>query len=65
VAFSCCETRITQSDKPLDSSRLRRDKESNWLPAPKKDFNLVLRSYLPGPEIQEQHWAPPTVNRVN
>jgi hypothetical protein len=35
------------------------------LPAPKKDLNLVLRSYLPGPEIQEQRWTPPTVKRVN
>ncbi len=41
-----------------------KDKESNWLPAPNEDFNLVLRSYLPGAEIQEQRWTPPAVKKV-
>jgi hypothetical protein len=41
------------------------DKESNWLPAPTGEFNLVLRSYLPGIDIQEQRWTPPAVQRVN
>jgi hypothetical protein len=41
------------------------DKEANWLPAPTGEFNLVLRSYLPGPDIQEQRWMPPPVMRVN
>ncbi|HEV3263474.1 MAG TPA: DUF1254 domain-containing protein [Gemmataceae bacterium] len=40
------------------------DREANWLPAPKEDFNLVLRSYLPGAEIQEQRWTPPAINKV-
>jgi hypothetical protein len=41
------------------------DKEANWLPAPTGEFNLVLRSYLPADEIQEQRWTPPAVQRVN
>jgi hypothetical protein len=41
------------------------DKESNWLPAPTGEFNLVMRSYLPGPDVQAQRWTPPPVQRVN
>jgi hypothetical protein len=41
------------------------DKESNWLPAPTGEFNLVLRSYLPGADVQAQRWMPPPVKRVN
>jgi hypothetical protein len=41
------------------------DKESNWLPAPTGEFNLVMRSYLPGPDVQAQRWIPPPVQRVN
>jgi hypothetical protein len=40
------------------------DKETNWLPAPTGEFNLVLRNYLPGIDIQKQRWMPPAV-RVN
>jgi len=39
-----------------------KDKESNWLPSTASGpFQLVLRAYLPGPEITEQRWAPPPV----
>jgi hypothetical protein len=41
------------------------DNESNWLPAPTGEFNLVMRSYLPGPDVQAQRWIPPPVQRVN
>jgi hypothetical protein len=41
------------------------DREANWLPAPAGEFNLVLRNYLPGVDIQEQRWMPPMVQRVN
>jgi hypothetical protein len=41
------------------------DREANWLPAPMGEFNLVLRSYLPSVDIQEQRWTPPPVQRVN
>jgi hypothetical protein len=38
------------------------DKESNWLPSTNSGrFMLILRTYLPGPEIIEQKWAPPGV----
>jgi len=40
------------------------EKESNWLPAPKEAFYLVLRTYLPGPRLLAQEWVPPAVARV-
>ena len=40
-------------------------KEANWLPSPTGEFNLVLRSYLPAADIQEQRWTPPLVRRMN
>ena len=39
-------------------------KESNWLPAPDGPFYLVLRLYLPGPEILDGEWKEPPVERV-
>ena len=41
-----------------------RDKESNWLPAPKDDFDLVLRAYWPVLEVLTGGWNPPAVKRV-
>jgi len=35
--------------------------ESNWLPAPAGQFNLVLRLYWPGTEIITGEWQPPAV----
>jgi hypothetical protein len=42
-------------------------KESNWLPTPKGPkggFNLILRIYLPKPEVLSGSWKPPPVQRV-
>jgi hypothetical protein len=39
-------------------------KESNWLPAPEGPFYLVLRLYLPGPEILDGEWQEPPVELV-
>jgi plastocyanin len=44
------------------------DKESNWLPAPKGKFVLMLRLYWPkekAPSILDGTWKPPAVTRVN
>ncbi len=39
-----------------------KDRESNWLPAPKGVFFAVLRDYLPAPEVLNGTWkAPPIV----
>ncbi|MGB7285189.1 MAG: DUF1254 domain-containing protein [Candidatus Acidiferrum sp.] len=48
-------TIYVQSDSPGGSN------ESNWLPAPKDDFCLYIRSYWPKAEILEGRWTPPQV----
>ena len=41
-----------------------KDKESNWLPAPKDKFNLMLRFYWPKEKIIRGTWQPPAVKKV-
>ena len=41
------------------------DKESNWVPAPKDEFSLYIRSYWPKAEIVDGRWMPPQVQRAN
>jgi hypothetical protein len=40
------------------------DKESNWLPAPKDGFNLIMRLYWPQKVILDGTWTPPPVKQV-
>jgi len=44
---------------PPDSSKM-----TNWLPAPKDDFSLYVRSYWPDAVIIEGKWTPPGVERA-
>lgn len=41
-----------------------KDKEANWLPAPKGAFNLTMRIYSPKPEALNGKWSPPPVTRT-
>ena len=44
-----------------------KEKEPNWLPAPKGKFALVLRIYAPPtspPSILDGTWTPPPVRRA-
>jgi len=44
-----------------------KDKESNWLPAGEKEFNMTLRMYWPDekpPSIIDGSWKPPAVKQV-
>ncbi len=41
-----------------------KEKESNWLPAPKDSFNLFMRLYWPKKEILDGSWKPPAVTKV-
>lgn len=41
------------------------DKMTNWLPAPKEDFSLYVRSYWPDAAILEGKWTPPPVVKTN
>jgi hypothetical protein len=38
-----------------------KDKEANWLPAPKGPFNLTMRIYAPKSEVLTGKWAPQPV----
>jgi hypothetical protein len=53
-------TIYVQADSPGN------DKESSWLPAPKKgEFSLYVRAYWPKAAITYGSWTPPPVQRVN
>ncbi len=41
-----------------------KDKEANWLPAPKGPFNLTMRLYAPKPDALTGQWNPPAIQRV-
>ncbi len=41
-----------------------KDKESNWLPAPKDNFNVILRVYWPKADMLERRWNPPGIQRA-
>ena len=54
-------------DLYLQAESPGKDKEANWLPAPKGKFALVLRIYSPRdtpPSILDGTWTPPPVRRV-
>ncbi len=54
-------------DGSLDISIQREAPEKgreNWLPAPEGAFRLVLRTYQPRPEVLNQTWKPPQVERI-
>jgi hypothetical protein len=42
-----------------------KDREANWLPAPKGEFNLTMRVYAPRSEALTGKWNPPPVRRVS
>ena len=48
----------------LQNEKPDADKESNWLPAPRDGFWLVMRLYHPAPAVLNNEWIPPTVNRL-
>jgi hypothetical protein len=41
-----------------------RDKESNWLPAPKEPFYMLLRMYLPDIEVLNGQYQIPAVEQA-
>jgi hypothetical protein len=47
-----------QSDSP------GKDKEANWLPAPKAPFNLTMRLYSPQADALTGKWNPPPVRKA-
>jgi hypothetical protein len=54
-------------DLYLQAESPGKDKEANWLPAPKDKFVLVMRLYAPRktpPSILDGSWTPPPVKRA-
>ncbi|WP_406858548.1 DUF1254 domain-containing protein [Alsobacter sp. KACC 23698] len=49
---------LVQSENP------GKDKEANWLPAPKGPFSLTMRLYAPAADALTGRWNPPPVTRV-
>jgi hypothetical protein len=42
-----------------------KDKEPNWLPAPKGEFQPTMRLYSPRPEALDGTWSPPPIKNVD
>ncbi|CDF84489.1 hypothetical protein PKB_3142 [Pseudomonas knackmussii B13] len=42
-----------------------KDLESNWLPAPSGDFQMMLRLYSPKPAVTNGQWLPPAIRKIN
>ncbi len=51
-------------DLYLQNESPGKDKEANWLPAPKDKFILMFRFYWPKQAIIDGTWKPPAVKRV-
>lgn len=47
----------------VQRNRPSADKQSNWLPAPRGDFELYIRAYWPKESVLRHAWAPPIVVR--
>ena len=59
------ERAVASLDRQLQELRaILEDKLSNWLPAPKGDFFMFLRAYMPGVSLLDQTWQPPAVTRL-
>lgn len=49
----------------IQNEQPEKGKESNWLPAPKDPFILMLRMYWPEKEVIDGSWTPPAVKKIN
>jgi hypothetical protein len=41
-----------------------RDREANWLPAPRGPLGVTMRLYAPAPEALDGRWNPPAIRRA-
>jgi hypothetical protein len=51
-------TLIIQNESP------GKDKEANWLPAPKGPFSMIMRLYWPKAEATEGKWTAPPLQQA-
>lgn len=42
-----------------------KNQESNWLPSPSEEFNLIMRLYSPKTIVLDKTWCPPPVKRIS
>lgn len=60
---------VYNSDGSLDlyiqNASPGKDREANWLPAPKGPFNLTMRLYAPAASAINGEWNPPPVTRMS
>jgi hypothetical protein len=42
-----------------------KDKEANWLPAPKEPFQMAMRLYWPQAEALEGNWTAPPLKQID
>jgi hypothetical protein len=49
----------------VSSASPGKDKESNWLPAPKEPFSLYIRAYWGKQAILDGTWIPPAIERLD
>ncbi len=49
---------LIQKDRPVNN-------RANWLPAPAKNFALIMRAYLPGPELLDGRFRYPGIERLS
>jgi hypothetical protein len=40
------------------------DKESNWLPTPREQFQVIMRLYWPEQQILDRLWVEPVIQKV-
>jgi hypothetical protein len=52
-------TLYLQHEAPADAQHT-----ATWLPAPRGNFNLFLRTYLPGANMLDQSYVPPALQRL-
>jgi hypothetical protein len=59
---------LTNDDGSLDlyfqNESPGKDKEANWLPAPREAFNLTMRIYSPKSDALTGKWSPPAVKKT-
>jgi hypothetical protein len=73
-------TSVSRVDFPIELAKIRdadggltlmiqnespgKDKESNWLPAPKGPFSMIMRLYWPKQAAVEGKWERPPLQRA-
>lgn len=51
-------------DLYMQNTNPGKEKESNWLPAPKTDLGVTMRLYAPKAAVADGSWAPPPIKKV-